>query len=168
MKKTRPQSPYLQKVYEKTVFEKILRQLAFLDETADAPKILMIDFYTTWCMPCKQLDFQTFKNPKVKAWMQKNKVSSNKVDAEAVGFSKELAQEFEVKSYPTLLFIDKEKRVLGRIQGFRDTAEFIAEAMEIKRNAGQLRAYKKECPKRLKKLCRNMKRALTKVIMPLL
>jgi thiol:disulfide interchange protein DsbD len=38
---------------------------AALEEARAAKKPVMIDFYATWCLPCKELDEKTFRDPRV-------------------------------------------------------------------------------------------------------
>ena len=44
-------------------------------------KVLFIDFYTTWCGPCKMMDRSTFKDKDVIDWLGKEAISI-KIDAE--------------------------------------------------------------------------------------
>ncbi|MCB0458229.1 MAG: thioredoxin family protein, partial [Flavobacteriaceae bacterium] len=36
------------------------------------PKKIFVDMYTVWCGPCKMLDKNTFSNPDVAAFINKN------------------------------------------------------------------------------------------------
>src|SRR6185369_14341852 len=44
-------------------------------------KIVMFDFFTTWCVPCKKLDKVTWTDKDVQAWVAKTAVAI-KLDAE--------------------------------------------------------------------------------------
>ena len=77
-------------------------------------KLVFIDFYTTWCGPCKAMDANIFPNEKVGAYFNEKFVSI-KLDAEK-GEGITLAKKYEVKGYPTLLFLNNdetEKRPFG-------------------------------------------------------
>ena len=65
----------------------------------DKPAI--IDFYATWCMPCKRLAPVLEELSKE----YEGKVDFFKVDAEK---ERELSRVFGIQSYPTLIFIPKD------------------------------------------------------------
>lgn len=84
-------------------------------------KIVIIDFYTTWCAPCKMLDRITWPDPNVRTWLDKNAVCL-KVDAEA---SHEFARRFKVRAYPTIVFIKSDGKVVDRAVGFLQPRDFL-------------------------------------------
>ncbi|MFN0242163.1 MAG: thioredoxin family protein [Planctomycetota bacterium] len=87
-------------------------------------KVVMIDFFTTWCAPCKQLDRITWKDPKVIEWLEKSCIAL-KIDAEE---EVALAKRFEVRGYPTILFVKPDGTVIDRLVGFLDAAAFLDSA----------------------------------------
>ena len=88
-------------------------------------KLVFIDFYTTWCGPCKMMMKNVFPQPKVGEYFN-NKYVCIKLDAEKEG--KEAAQRFEVKAYPTFIVLDaNEKVLLKREGGNSDGNKFISE-----------------------------------------
>jgi thiol-disulfide isomerase/thioredoxin len=89
-------------------------------------KILLVDFFTTWCPPCKRLDAVTWKDPAVLAWLAEKTVAL-KIDAEK---ERELARGFGIESYPTLLFVKPDGKEFDRIVGYRDPEDFLQEANE--------------------------------------
>ena len=95
-----------------------------LKKAEEEQKLIFIDFYTTWCGPCKMLDAQTWKDPAVIAWLRENTVAI-KVDAER---NRGLARKYQVNSYPTLMFLDTEGTVMHRMSGFRPAKRFLYEA----------------------------------------
>lgn len=96
-------------------------------EAAKADKLVFIDFYTTWCGPCKQLDKSTWKDRKVIAWLG-DKTVALKVDADR---HRALAKKYHVDSYPTLLFAKADGTEMDRMVGFVSAKEFLAEAEAI-------------------------------------
>ncbi|NOX57362.1 MAG: thioredoxin family protein, partial [Planctomycetes bacterium] len=91
-------------------------------------KLVFIDFYTTWCGPCKMMDKSTFTDEGVINWLKENTIAL-KVDAEK---EVELAERFKINSYPTLLFAKADGTEAGRFVGLHQPAEFLSEAAEIK------------------------------------
>jgi thiol-disulfide isomerase/thioredoxin len=87
-------------------------------------KIVMIDFFTTWCVPCKKLDKITWKDAAVQAWIGKTAIAL-KLDAEK---EKELAQRFKIEVYPTILFVKADGTEIDRLLGFKEPADFVHEA----------------------------------------
>ncbi len=78
-------------------------------------KLVFVDFYTDWCMPCKLMDQDVFTDKKVKAFFDKNFISY-KVNAEK-GNGVNLATVFEVRAYPTLLFLNEKGQVIEKKEG---------------------------------------------------
>ncbi|MGA1058689.1 MAG: thioredoxin family protein, partial [Phycisphaerales bacterium] len=100
-------------------------------EAARDGKMVFLDFYATWCPPCRRLDAVTWKDPDVVAWLEANAVPL-KIDAER---NPGLAERFMVEAYPTLVFLDPNGREVLRLLGFRDPASFLAAAKTARANA---------------------------------
>jgi thiol-disulfide isomerase/thioredoxin len=112
-------------------------------EAAKTNKIIFMDAYATWCGPCKWMAAKVFTDDKVGAYYNANFVNA-KVDMEK-GEGIELAKQFQVTAYPTLLYIDAKGNVVHRGLGARDVDDFIALgniALDpSKRLGGQLEKY---------------------------
>ena len=103
--------------------------LSFADACTKAKhdgKAIMVDFYTTWCIPCKKLDKETWTDAAVRRWLLEKTVAL-RVDAEKL---KELAQRYRIDGYPTMVFIKPEGTELGRVVGFREPKPFLAQAAD--------------------------------------
>ena len=87
-------------------------------------KVVFIDFYTTWCLPCKMMDESTFKDQKVIDWLA-SKTVAIKVDADR---NTTLAGKFRVDAYPTLLFAKPDGSEMDRMVGMLQTDAFLQEA----------------------------------------
>ena len=86
-------------------------------------KYVFIDFYTSWCGPCKMMDKQIFPQQKVGEYFD-SKFVSMKVNAEKEGV--DLAKKYGIKAYPTFVILDKS----GELQhvfagGILDADKFI-------------------------------------------
>ncbi len=87
-------------------------------------KLLMVDFFTTWCGPCKKLDAVTWPDAKVQRWLLENVVAI-KVDAEQDERTRSL---YEVDFYPSLVFMTSDGLELDRLAGFLAPEQFLGAA----------------------------------------
>ena len=82
----------------------------FESEVLNSDKPVLIDFFASWCSPCKMLspvlDSLAEEHPEYKIC---------KVDVDK---SEELARKFSVMSIPSL-FVIKEGKIVSRAQGYR-------------------------------------------------
>jgi thiol-disulfide isomerase/thioredoxin len=124
--------------------EGLFRELS-LDQAkraaADGRKqLVLVDFYTTWCGPCKKLDETTWKDPGVIDWLGKNAICL-KVDAEKEAA---LAATYRINAYPTVLLLRPDGAEIDRLVGYRDAKAFLADAGEaLTGNDSLARARKK-------------------------
>jgi thioredoxin 1 len=98
---------------------------AALQKAGREKKLVFIDFFATWCGPCKMLDKTTWRDPKVTKWLEANTVPL-KIDAEK---EVELAKRYGVGAYPTMVFIRADGTVLDRIIGYHPPEQFLRKAV---------------------------------------
>lgn len=90
-------------------------------------KKIFIDFFTEWCGPCLNMALTVFPLPQVGEVYNKNFICL-KIDAEK-GEGKELAKRYEVRSFPTYIFVNpKNQEVIHRSGSNKPAAAFIADA----------------------------------------
>jgi len=102
-----------------------------LDKAEEEGKLVFLDIYTSWCLPCKMMEEDVFTNEGTADVINADYISY-KVDAEKDN-GPDLAAIYQVKSYPTLLFLDPKGRVLERKEGaayHRELLELAASARE--------------------------------------
>lgn len=92
-------------------------------------KLIFIDFYTTWCGPCKWMDSNVFADAEVATLFNK-KFVNYKVDAEDFD-GVNLALKYRVDAYPTLIFTDQNGNVLHRIEGVIPKESFLQVASDV-------------------------------------
>ena len=101
--------------------EQIKTKLEF-DQLTENNKNVVIDFYATWCGPCKMLA-PIFEN--VAATTQNVKFVKVNVDE-----ATELASLFGIQSIPTMIYI-KEKKLEKRELGFKTKEQILANIERI-------------------------------------
>jgi thioredoxin-related protein len=89
-------------------------------------KLIFMDAYTTWCGPCKWLAANVFTDAEVGEVMNTHFINS-KFDMEA-GEGLDIASEYGVIAYPTLLFVNGDGELVHRICGAMPSEPFL-EAM---------------------------------------
>ena len=95
---------------------------AALIKAVKSKKAVFIDFYTTWCMPCRMMDQSVFRDWDIAEYMQEN-VICLKVDAEK-GRGIKMRNDFGVGAYPTMVFINYNGVELSRHVGSTSIADF--------------------------------------------
>jgi thiol:disulfide interchange protein DsbD len=78
-----------------------------LREAQTQNKPVIIDFYATWCTPCRELEEVTFHDPEVVKQAEKDFIMV-KVDVTQGGnpLHEQLLQQYGVKGVPTIVFLD--------------------------------------------------------------
>ena len=98
-----------------------------VEQAKASDRLVLIDFFTTWCGPCKQMDRTTWTDEGVRSWIAASAVAV-KVDADKeVG----LAQRYHIEGYPTVVFVDGDEHEVGRLKGYRSATHFLADAKKI-------------------------------------
>ncbi len=113
---------------------------AALAKAGEAKKVVMVDFFTTWCGPCKKLDQETWPDARVSAWLGEHAVAI-KLDAER---EREAAKQHRIGAYPTLLFLKSDGTELGRLVGFRPPETFLQQAGDLLAGKTPLDALKQK------------------------
>ncbi|MBX7150918.1 thioredoxin family protein [bacterium] len=78
-------------------------------------QIIMIDFFTTWCGPCKLLDQNIYRSAAFKAYTEQ--MICYKIDAEK-GEGIAMADKYGVRVYPSVVFIDADGNEVERKVGY--------------------------------------------------
>ena len=121
---------------------------------------VIIDFYTSWCRWCKVMDRETFSDPEVKDFLEKNFVTV-RIDAEnrteqlryrgKTYTPVQLTRKFAVRAYPSLAYLESDGSLIAVVPGFKKPDVFMPTLKYIKdgcyRNDVSLEDYirKGEC-----------------------
>ena len=95
-------------------FDGSLEEALKLSATTNKP--IMMDVATSWCSYCKKMKKYTFTDKEAAAYFNNNFINLE-IDAE-VGEGIAIAQKWQVASYPTLIFIDKNQKLLLFSEGY--------------------------------------------------
>jgi thiol:disulfide interchange protein DsbD len=90
-------------------------------------KPVFIDFYADWCIPCKELDKNTFADPEVVQAAGRFLMLKADLTSSSAPLSRELTRKYKIRGVPTLVFLDAEGNELTdlRVVGFVDKAELL-------------------------------------------
>lgn len=86
-------------------------------------KLIFVDAYTTWCRPCIMMAKDIFTLDNVADFYNKNfiNVSMDMEKGEGPG----LAKKYEIKAYPTFLYVDGDGNLVHRDGGYQEASSFI-------------------------------------------
>ena len=91
-------------------------------------KLIFVDAYAVWCGPCKLMVKNIFPKKNVGDYYNANFVNA-KIDMEK-GEGIDLAKKYNVKAFPTYLFINGDGEEVHRTLGYVEEKEFIQFAMD--------------------------------------
>lgn len=126
-----------------TVKRKNKRSIVFNTSSWDAvlakakkeKKLIFVDAYTTWCRPCIQMAKDVFTLNKVADFYNDNFINVTMDMEKGVGPS--LAKKYDIKAYPTYLFVDGSGKLVYKDGGFQEADIFVQtgeKALKSKKN----------------------------------
>ena len=120
-----------------TYAEVHFKDLAFADAMKQAKKekkIIMVDYYTTWCGWCKRLDRDTYSSDELGKYADENIVSI-KLNAEQ-GEGIDLSHKSGITGFPTIIFYNADGKEIYRVVGYKPAPGFMQEMMKaVDKNA---------------------------------
>lgn len=97
-------------------------------------KLLMLDFYASWCVACNELDHKTFADPAVAAKL--DDYVNVKLDfTRSSDTTKALTEKYQIPGLPVVIFMDAQGNVFKRITGFVNAEEMLEILEEVEQKS---------------------------------
>lgn len=121
-----------------------------LAEAQQAKSYVMVDFFATWCGPCKLLDSMTWSKAEVGDFLARNNIRAIKIDVDK---EKKIAHNYSIKAMPTIVVLNGKGEELNRFMGFRDAkyvVGFLKGILKDPRSIAELRKSVESNPDSIK------------------
>ena len=97
-------------------------------------KLLMLDFYASWCVACNELDHKTYADPAVAAKL--DDYVNVKLDfTRSSDTTKALTEKYQIPGLPVVIFMDAQGNVFKRITGFVNAEEMLEILEEVEQKS---------------------------------
>lgn len=91
-----------------------------VENSGSSGKIVLVDFFATWCEPCERMDENTYSDSRIIETSSQFECAKVDVDRES-----DLANQYGVSSIPLTLFLTSEGDEMRRVEGYVEAEEFL-------------------------------------------
>lgn len=95
-----------------------------LDYAAEEDKLVFLDIYTDWCLPCKQMNKDVYSRKSTIDFLNDNFISY-KVNGEKAN-GPDLVTIFQVESFPGIMFLNTKGRIIEKSLGGMTETQLLA------------------------------------------
>ncbi|MEL6922438.1 MAG: thioredoxin family protein [Bacteroidota bacterium] len=89
-------------------------------------KLIFLDAYTDWCVPCKKMDKDVFSQSSVGTVFNEQFINV-KINMEK-GEGRQLAKQYNIFAYPSLMFIAPDGSMVHRVAGYQNVDQMLDQA----------------------------------------
>ena len=107
-------------IYTKSLFEQTL------EIAKEEDKIVFVDFWATWCGPCRVMDAEVLSDPEVIAFFNENFISI-KIDAESEDAILPKIN-YDVRNLPTYVWVLPSGEMIHKYKGQTTLSNFMKQA----------------------------------------
>jgi thiol-disulfide isomerase/thioredoxin len=93
-------------------------------------KLVLVDFYTSWCAPCKMMDKQTYSSPAIAQCLNHGFVPV-KIEADDAKYGEAIATKYGITGYPTMLVLDASGKIIDKVRGYAEAKPFLAALQSV-------------------------------------
>ncbi len=90
---------------------------AAFEEARRSDQPLFVDFFASWCLPCLEMEKNTFSDASVRAFLEKNFIPLRVDCTEETPVCNQLVEKYSVVGWPTFLILDPQGNSLDRMVG---------------------------------------------------
>ncbi len=109
-------------------------EASILSTASSARQPVIIDFYADWCIPCKELDAKTFRNPAVASELKRFQRVKADLTLPDDPKTQQLTKQYRIIGVPTIVFLDSTGQELNalRLTGFEDPGKFVERLKQVR------------------------------------
>ncbi|HMQ10810.1 MAG TPA: thioredoxin fold domain-containing protein [Oligoflexia bacterium] len=89
-------------------------------QAAIEKKPMIIEFFADWCLPCRQMEINTFSDKHVQETINQNYIAL-KVDAsKSTSFSNDMMSTYRINAFPSIILFDQKQNKQKKLTGYID------------------------------------------------